>query len=108
MKHLYDSGDYHWCLFMLHLVIEKLLKAYYVKYVGRNFPRIHDLLRLSELCGLSPDENQKTVLDRFTNFNIAARYPDFKDELYRLATKEFTSEQISAATELKKWLLNRL
>lgn len=108
MRHLYDSGDYHWCLFMLHLVIEKLLKACYIKYVGPNVPRTHDLLRLAELCGLSPDEDQKEILDRMTNFNIAARYPDVKNEFYRLATKEFTSRQIETATEIKKWLSGRL
>ena len=27
MQHLYESGDYNWCLFIGHLVIEKLLKA---------------------------------------------------------------------------------
>lgn len=27
MQHLYASKDYHWALFMGHLVVEKLLKA---------------------------------------------------------------------------------
>ena len=32
MQHLYNSGDYHWSLFIGHIVIEKLLKACYVKF----------------------------------------------------------------------------
>ncbi len=32
MQHLYYSGDYHWSLFVGHIVIEKLLKACYVKF----------------------------------------------------------------------------
>ena len=31
MKHLFQTGDYNWALFIGHLVIEKLLKALYVK-----------------------------------------------------------------------------
>ncbi len=33
MAHLFEKGDYHWALFIGHLVIEKLLKAYYVKNI---------------------------------------------------------------------------
>ncbi|MCL4514293.1 MAG: HEPN domain-containing protein [Firmicutes bacterium] len=48
MKHLYASGDYHWSLFLGHLVIEKLLKALFVAHQaeGANIPRSHDLLLL--------------------------------------------------------------
>ena len=36
MNHLYKSKDYHWTLFMGHLVIERLLKAAVVKKkIGR-------------------------------------------------------------------------
>ncbi len=30
MENLFKSKDYHWALFLGHLVIEKLLKAYYL------------------------------------------------------------------------------
>ena len=31
MENLMESGDYNWAMFLGHLVIEKLLKAVYVK-----------------------------------------------------------------------------
>ena len=31
VDHLFESGDYPWCLFVGHLVLEKALKAIYVK-----------------------------------------------------------------------------
>ncbi len=52
MLNLYESKDYHWSLFMGHLVIEKLLKSIYVKNIDDNPPRIHDLLRLTERAEL--------------------------------------------------------
>lgn len=30
MNHLFTGSHYVWCLFVGHLVIEKLLKAYYI------------------------------------------------------------------------------
>jgi HEPN domain-containing protein len=48
MHHLFENEDYHWSLFMGHLVIEKLLKAYLVKSFGIQPPHIHNLLRLAE------------------------------------------------------------
>lgn len=39
MRNLYETGDYHWALFMGHLVLEKLLKACYVKMMEEHAPR---------------------------------------------------------------------
>jgi len=38
MKNLFRSKDYSWALFVGHLVIEKLPKAYYIKTVSDNPP----------------------------------------------------------------------
>ena len=47
MNNMFKSREYMWSLFIGHLVIEKLLKAYYVKMVDSNVPRTHDLLKLA-------------------------------------------------------------
>ena len=51
MIHLYDAKDFHWSLFIGHLVIEKLLKAGIVKETGKHAPFTHDLRRLAKLSG---------------------------------------------------------
>ncbi|ACV64735.1 HEPN domain protein [Desulfofarcimen acetoxidans DSM 771] len=105
MMHLYDSKDYHWSLFMGHLVLEKLLKAVYVARIDTEVPRIHDLLRLSEKAALNTNDKQKDQLDMITSFNIAARYPDYKHSFYQKCTPAFTKENLVAIEELKTWLL---
>ncbi|GHT72650.1 hypothetical protein AGMMS50262_01990 [Bacteroidia bacterium] len=45
---LYNSKSYHWALFMGHITIERLLKAYYVKNKGVHAPFTHNLYRLAE------------------------------------------------------------
>ncbi len=63
-------GDYHWALFMGHLVLEKLLKVCYVKITKEHAPRVHDLLRLANLCQLEIDNEMADNLDTITTFNI--------------------------------------
>lgn len=94
MLNLYKSRDYHWSLFIGHLVIEKLLKAIYVKYIDDNPPRIHDLLRLAEKAQIQINEEQKDVLDLITSFNITARYPDYEQIFYRKCDHAFTTANI--------------
>ncbi|NLB18591.1 MAG: HEPN domain-containing protein [Syntrophomonadaceae bacterium] len=108
MMHLYYSKDYHWCLFMGHLVLEKLLKAVYVARKGIDVPRSHDLLRLSEKAGLNTNDEQKDRMDLITSFNIAARYPDYKQSFYKKCTKMFADEALIAIKELRMWFLTIL
>ncbi len=88
MINLYNSKDFHWSLFMGHLVIEKLLKAIYIKntHDDNQPPRIHDLLLLAKRAKVNPSENQQDQLDMITTFNISARYPDYKYRFYKKCT----------------------
>ena len=105
MMNLFKSKDYHWSLFIGHLVIEKLLKAIYVKNVDNNPPRIHDLLRLAEKAQIHTTEVQKDTLDLITTFNMNARYPDYKQSFYKKCDYNFTMNSIGKIKELKIWLL---
>lgn len=98
MENLVKSTDYLWALFILfigHLVIEKLLKAYYVKTVDDNPSWIHQLLRLAEKTDLLLTEEQKDTLLLITTFNINVRYPDYKYEFYKKCTKEYSETSIA-------------
>ena len=46
---LFAAEKYDWCLFLGHLVLEKALKAHYVKDNANQMPpRIHNLVKLAE------------------------------------------------------------
>ena len=108
MLNLFNSKDYNWSLFIGHLVIEKLLKALYVKNVSVEIPKTHDLLRLAEKSIRDLDENKKDLLDIITTFNISARYPDYKQSFYKKCTYDFTSGNIEKIKELRTWILSIL
>ena len=104
VKNLFSSGEYHWGLFIGHLVLEKLLKALYVQQIDSNPPRIHDLARLAEKCVITIDEQMLAKLEFITRFNLNVRYPDYQQEFYKMCTKEFSLEGLKSIEEVRSWL----
>jgi HEPN domain-containing protein len=105
---LFNSKTYHWALFMGHIVIEKLLKAYYVKERKAHAPFTHNLYRLAELSGLELSEEHTEWLYRITTFNLNARYDDYKKEFYSMCTVSFTEEWINKIKSLQQWIKQML
>lgn len=95
-----------WCLFIGHLVIEKLLKALYAKNnKGAPYaPKTHDLLYLAEKMNLEVTEKQANDLVEITKFNLNTRYDDYKRAFYNKCTDEYTEEQVNKIKEVKEWL----
>ena len=106
---LFESAKYDWCLFIAHLVLEKALKASFVfANENKNPPRIHNLVKLAGLSFLKLTDEEKLFLDEVNDFNIASRYPDYKQEFYKICTKDYTDEYFVRIKEFYKWLKSRL
>ena len=108
MQSLFDNGHYVWALFLSHLVVEKLLKAYHVKNVDTNYPRIHNLVEIAAKAKLDLSMEQKVSLVELTTFNLRARYPDYKNRFQKKATRPFAESQISKVEEFRHWLLEKI
>ncbi len=108
MQHLIKSKDYSWALFLGHLVIEKTLKAIYVRRFQKHAIFTHDLLRLASKIGLELSEEQQDWLDKITTFNLNARYDNYKQDFYKLCTKDFSAVWVDRIVTLKQWLKNQL
>ena len=104
MLNMFKSKDYHWALFIGHLVIERLLKACVMKNKKQHAPPTHDLLRLAGLAGLKTEEEKSDWLDTITTFNINARYDNYKKEFYKKCTPEYTTAWIAKIKILRKWI----
>ena len=105
---LFQNRKYDWCLFIGHLVIEKTLKAFYVRDKQEAPPWIHNLLRLAENTNLSFTEEQLVFLADVNDFNIESRYPDVKFTFYQTCTDEFTQEQFLKIKEMYQWLISQM
>jgi HEPN domain-containing protein len=108
MNSLFENAHYVWALFVGHLVIEKMLKAYYVKVVDSNVPKIHHLLQIAERSELELSDLQKDFLLEVTAFNIKTRYPDYKQRFYKKATKDFAEQYLYKIKEFRTWLSKKI
>ena len=108
MDNLVNNGHNLWALFVGHLVVEKLLKAYFVKTVDAKVPRTHDLLKIAQKANIELAEEQKDFLDEVTTFNIKARYPDYKNRFYKKATGDFVNTYMSKIKDFKQWIVSRI
>jgi len=68
-------------LFFCHLVIEKSLKAHYVKNIGDVAPRTHNLVILSENAGFEFDEDTQIFFGILMKYQLQGRYPDYSPAL---------------------------
>lgn len=105
---LFDSGKFDWSLFIGHLILEKILKANYVRATQLTPPKSHDLSRLAEKARVQLTEAQAMFLERVNDFNLETRYPDEKFEFKKRCTKEFAEENLNAIMELYKWFRSLL
>lgn len=104
MMTLYNNKRFSWSMFLGHLMIEKLLKALYVKQNNDNPPYIHNLLRLAEKCNLKLDSEQQMFLATVSAFNINARYDDYKMSFQKTCTPEFCSIWIEKLINQRLWI----
>lgn len=95
-----------WCLFMGHLVIEKLLKGLYAKNNLNDpiAPKIHNLILLSQKANLEVPAEIREKIQTINTFNISARYDDYKRTFDEKCTDDYTSEQVKNVEEVRKWL----
>ena len=95
-----------YCLFFGQLLIEKLLKAYYAK-TNKNAPyapRTHELAYLANKMNMELTEKQEDMFETISDFNMEARYGDYKYTFELKCTDEYTNTWIKNIKELRKWL----
>ena len=106
---LFNGRSYMLCLFVCHLVIEKLFKSHWVKDNETNFPPFtHNLEILHKQTVLNLHAEDVANLRLINTWNIEGRYVDYKNNFYRLCTKEYTEKQLLLIEKLKECLLKNL
>jgi len=108
-KGAFDTNNYMHCLFWAHLALEKLAKAHWVRTHEDNIPpKVHNVVWLLEQSDIDLREEMMTFIDEFNKFQLSGRYPDYTNQIYKMCTKEFASEQLEKVKEIRTCLLKML
>jgi HEPN domain-containing protein len=96
-------------LFFLHLSVEKMLKAIWVQDNQSNTPPFtHDLQKIAGETDIEWDANYFDYLSVVNNWNIEARYPDYKHTLHKIATSSYMQMHVQKVQDLLKWLQEKI
>ena len=98
---LIANGRWGFGLFLLHLALEKSLKALVVRQTREVPPRTHDLLRLIRQAELEPPADILAVMGEFQAYCLAGRYPDSEPALMDAA---LARRELARAKETYAWL----
>jgi HEPN domain-containing protein len=96
-------------LFIGHLSLEKILKALWVKNNQSDIPpRTHNLKKIAEESKYALSEDESILLLEINDFNLEARYPDYKFDFHNKCTKEFAEGYLGKIKELYKCILSQI
>lgn len=99
---LFNAGKNVHALFFAHLVLEKLLKARWVKDNDSNTPpKTHNLVRIVAQTNIEFDENILTFLEEFNDFQLEGRYPDYMFDIYKRCNTVITNELIEKVKNIR-------
>ena len=102
---LFEKGHLRHSLFFAHLAIEKMLKAHVTRQTKDIPPRVHNLIRLADMAGLSPNAEHMSFLRRFNLFQLEGRYPD---SVHVIIDSDMARERLILAGDILKWLKSQL
>jgi len=106
---LFKSNHFDYCLFLSHLSLEKLLKAFWVRDNTDNHPpKTHNLVYLAKHTNLSLNDERLKFVQFVNTFNIGTRYPDYKLKIYQMCNEEFTEKNFNNVKEFHTWLMKKL
>jgi HEPN domain-containing protein len=106
---LLDGGKFVQALFFVHLTMEKISKAIYVRFTDEIYPpKTHDIVKLLSFTNIEFDDDMIVFLKAFNVYNLEGRYPDYLGNIYKTTTTEKTKELIQKAGEIRKCLLDKM
>lgn len=102
------SGRYVYTAFLCQQVIEKYLKALYIKKTSKEPPRTHNLVYLVGLVELDITDEQLKLFTDLTSYYIEGRYPTYKQKVSKILNKTKAYTILTETREFIRWLTSLL
>jgi HEPN domain-containing protein len=109
VQSLFNTKNYVHSLFFAHLSLEKLCKAHWVNdNTELNAPRGHNLVYLLKQTQLDLSVKDEDFLNSFNDFQLEGRYPDYKQNIFKICTLSYTKKLLSEVEKIRQWLISNL
>lgn len=95
-------------LFACQQAIEKTLKALVTAKTKEFPPRIHNLVKLTEIANVSLPEEDKLFLDKLSYYYLETRYPEEVIKISKQITKKLAKEYFKKTEEIIRWLKQKI
>lgn len=107
---MFDSQRFLYVGFMCHQSVEKVLKAHWQQTLGTMPPKTHNLAFLIEKVNLLSviPAPLNDIIDELDPLNIQCRYPEYKDQMYRVMNAEYSLKVLLSTKEMFSWLKQKL
>jgi HEPN domain-containing protein len=103
-RELVHHGRIQHGLFLVHLALEKALKALVCRHTRDLAPKLHNLSRLAELTGLPLPWDYGAILADVNMFQLEGRYPE---SLTTSPTKDEALLELARAEKVYQWLMQQ-
>jgi HEPN domain-containing protein len=109
MESTFNAGNYDWALYIGHLSLEKILKALWVKNNESDTPpKTHNLKKIADEAKYPVTEVESILLLEINDFNLEARYPDYKFDFHKKCTKEFAANYLIKIKDLHRCIVSQI
>ena len=105
--YMFRGGRYMYAVFMCHLSLEKALKGLYAEKLGKEPPKIHNLLYLLEKMKLTLPEDLFDFISTLNRVSVPTRYPDDLQRILKDYDKKKTKEVLDQSKQVLQWLSTR-
>ncbi|MFH0976982.1 MAG: HEPN domain-containing protein [Spirochaetota bacterium] len=109
-KAMLKSKRYLYLAFACHQTVEKILKAIYVKEIGKTPPYTHNLIKLSESISISGSMNEefKKFIEDLNSYYIQSRYNEDIARMTAILTKKKSRLIFKGTEALYLWLKKQI
>lgn len=105
IDYLMQGKRYLYALFLCHLSVEKLIKAFVVINTKEIPPKLHNLNKLLLLANLEVDQEFHELLNVLMVYQLEGRYPEYYPDI---PTTEKAEYYYNNTKKLVQWLMQKL
>ena len=103
-RHMLASGRFLYVIFMCHLALEKMLKAYFTEVTHSIPPKIHDLIYLIKKSELALPQAYLEFIGKINNASVLTRYPEDLQRIIAQYPESVACDYLERTEEVLKWL----